>query len=48
MDILYKNLLAFTWQDIVMILIGCVLIYLAIKKEMEPSLLYRWALVQFL
>ena len=39
MDILYKNLLAFTWQDIVMILIGCVLIYLAIKKEMEPSLL---------
>ena len=39
MDILYKNLLAFTWQDLVMILIGCVLIYLAIKKEMEPSLL---------
>ena len=39
MDILYKNLLAFTWQDIVMILLGCLLIYLAIKKEMEPSLL---------
>lgn len=39
MDILYKNLLAFTWQDIVMILIGCLLVYLAIKKEMEPSLL---------
>ena len=39
MDILYKNLLAFSWQDIVMILIGCLLIYLAIKKEMEPSLL---------
>jgi len=39
MDILYKNLLAFTWKDIVMILIGCLLIYLAIKKEMEPSLL---------
>ncbi len=39
MDILYKNLLAFSWQDIVMILIGCVLIYLAIRKEMEPSLL---------
>jgi len=39
MDILYKNLLAFSWQDIVMILIGCVLIYLAISKEMEPSLL---------
>ena len=39
MDILYENLLAFTWQDIVMIGIGCLLIYLAIKKEMEPSLL---------
>ncbi len=39
MDILYQNLLAFTWQDLVMILIGCLLIYLAIAKEMEPSLL---------
>ena len=39
MDILYKNLLAFTWQDLVMIAIGCLLVYLAIKKEMEPSLL---------
>ena len=39
MDILYKNLMAFTWQDLVMIGIGCLLIYLAIKKEMEPSLL---------
>ena len=39
MDILYSNLLAFQWQDLVMILIGCVLIYLAIAKEMEPSLL---------
>ena len=39
MDILYKNLLAFTWQDLVMILVGLVLIYLAIKKNMEPSLL---------
>ena len=39
MEILYKNLLAFGWQDLVMILIGCVLVYLAISKEMEPSLL---------
>ena len=39
MSILYENLLAFQWQDIVMILLGCLLIYLAIKKEMEPSLL---------
>ena len=39
MDILYKNLLAFEWQQAVMIAIGCLLIYLAISKEMEPSLL---------
>lgn len=39
MDILYKNLLEFTWQQGVMILVGCLLIFLAIKKEMEPTLL---------
>ena len=39
MEILYENLLCFDWPDVVMILIGCLLIYLAIAKEMEPSLL---------
>ncbi len=39
MEILYKNLLEFSWQQGVMILIGCLLIYLAIAKEMEPTLL---------
>jgi len=39
MDILYKNLLEFEIGNIIMILIGCLLIYLAISKEMEPSLL---------
>lgn len=39
MDILYQNFLAFTWQQVVMILVGCLLIYLAIAKEMEPTLL---------
>ena len=39
MEILYKNFQYFAWQDVVMILIGCLLIYLAIQKEMEPSLL---------
>ncbi|MBE6789017.1 MAG: sodium ion-translocating decarboxylase subunit beta [Ruminococcaceae bacterium] len=39
MDILYSNLLQFTWQQGVMILVGCLLIFLAIKKEMEPTLL---------
>ena len=39
MDILYENLLRFDWPHVVMILIGCLLIFLAIAKEMEPSLL---------
>ena len=38
-SILYSNLLAFSWQQLVMIGVGCLLIYLAIKKEMEPTLL---------
>ncbi|MBQ7090493.1 MAG: sodium ion-translocating decarboxylase subunit beta, partial [Clostridia bacterium] len=38
-EILWKNLAEFTWQNGVMILIGCLLIFLAIKKEMEPTLL---------
>ncbi len=36
---LFSNVLKFNWQEGLMILIGCVLIYLAIVKEMEPSLL---------
>ena len=39
MEILYQNLLNITWQQVVMWMIGGVLIYLAIKKDMEPSLL---------
>ena len=39
MEILYKNLLEFTRYDLIMIRIGCLLVYLAIEKEMEPSLL---------
>ena len=39
MDILYQNLLRFQISDVIMIAIGCLLIYLAIAKEMEPSLL---------
>ena len=39
MEILYSNLLALTWQQAVMWIIGGVLIYLAIKKDMEPTLL---------
>ena len=36
---LFSNVLNLTWQQVVMWLIGGGLIYLAIKKDMEPSLL---------
>lgn len=36
---LFGNVLNFTWQQGVMIAIGAILIYLAIKKDMEPALL---------
>lgn len=40
MEILYENVVNnFQWQQVVMWIIGGVLIYLAIKKEMEPTLL---------
>ncbi len=39
MEILYENLLQIEWQQLVMWLIGAILIYLAIKKDMEPTLL---------
>ncbi len=39
MEVLYENLLNTQWQQVVMWIIGGVLIYLAIKKEMEPTLL---------
>ena len=39
MEILYENMLSLTWQQVVMWVIGGILIYLAIKKDMEPTLL---------
>ena len=39
MEILYENFSNLTWQMVVMWVIGAVLIFLAIKKEMEPTLL---------
>jgi len=38
-EILYENFLAMDWRYVVMWLIGGILIYLAIKKDMEPTLL---------
>ena len=39
MSELFSNVLNITWQQAVMWIIGGILIYLAIKKDMEPSLL---------
>ena len=39
MGALFENVTNITWQMVVMWIIGAILIYLAIKKEMEPSLL---------
>ena len=39
MEVLFGNVLNITWQQVVMWLIGGVLIWLAIKKDMEPTLL---------
>lgn len=43
MEVLYENLLNLSWQHVVMWIIGGILIYCAIKKDMEPTLLFtRW------
>ncbi len=39
MEILFENLMLIEWKMVIMWIIGGVLIYLAIKKNMEPSLL---------
>ncbi|MDP4118540.1 MAG: sodium ion-translocating decarboxylase subunit beta [Bacillota bacterium] len=39
MEILYKYILTLQWQQVIMWAIGGLLIYLAIKKDMEPTLL---------
>ena len=39
MEFLWEGLLSITWQQVVMYVVGAVLIWLAIKKEYEPTLL---------
>jgi sodium ion-translocating decarboxylase, beta subunit len=39
MHILLDGLMAFTWQQAVMMFVGCVLMYLGIKRQYEPTLL---------
>ena len=39
MSVLYENFMVLTWQQLIMWGIGTLLIWLAIKKKMEPTLL---------
>ena len=39
MEFILEGIMSVTWQQIVMYLIGILLIWLAIHKEYEPSLL---------
>lgn len=39
MDFLIEGIVSVTWQQLVMYVVGVLLIYLAVKKDMEPSLL---------
>ena len=39
MEALFGNVLNISWQHVVMWAIGGILIFLAIKKDMEPALL---------
>ena len=39
MEFLLEGLLGITWKTVVMWALGALLIYLAIRKEMEPTLL---------
>ena len=48
MEILYENLLAIQWQQLVMWVIGAILIYLAIVKKYEPMLLLPIAFGMFI
>ena len=48
MEFLVEGFLALTWKHVVMYVIGIVLIWLAIKKDYEPSCFSPWALGQFL
>ena len=47
MDFLLDAVKAITWQQLIMFAIGGLLIFLAIKKEMEPALCFLWALALF-
>ena len=39
LEFLYANLMQLDWKQVVMWIIGGILIFLAIKKDMEPTLL---------
>ena len=39
MEFLIEGIMALTWKQVVMYVVGIILIWLAIRKEYEPSLL---------
>ena len=41
MEFLYETIAAVTWQQVIMWCLGALLIFLAIKKDMEPALLLK-------
>lgn len=47
MEFLLEGIKAITWQQIVMYIVGAILIFLAIKKDLEPALLLPMVLVQY-
>ena len=47
MEILYENILAIELPQLIMWVIGAILIYLAIVKEVEPTLLLPMGLARF-
>ena len=48
MEFLWEGFAAVTWQQCVMYLVGIALIYLAIRKQYEPSLLLPMGFVAML
>lgn len=47
MDFLISGILAITWKQVIMYLVGLVLIYLAIKRNMNRPCCSLWALAPF-
>ena len=47
MSFLLEGITAVTWQQAVMYVVGIILIWLAVKKEYEPSFFCPWVLAPY-